>query len=107
MLKKEDRQSRSYSKDKLKLVRKGNRSADTFHYFGITLTRDMSAKEWRKLARDATDRNQKLRALVKELDKGLDLKLENAPPSKITSPGRRLSSKSKSTLKNLQKMTIH
>ena len=39
------------------------------------LIRDMSAEEWRKLARDAIEREPKLRALVKELDKGLDLRL--------------------------------
>ena len=113
MLKKEDRQSRNYSKDKLKHVRKGNRSADTLPYFGSSqltdkfqaahdtmerfayakeewnnLIRDMSAEEWRKLARDTTEREPKLRALVKELDKGLDLRLEK-PPSKQNDKPRR------------------
>ena len=48
----------------------------------------MSAEEWRKLARDTTEREPKLRALVKELDKGLDLRLEK-PPSKQNDKPRR------------------
>ena len=90
MLKKEDRQSRSYSKDKLKHVRKGNRSADTLPYFSSpqvtdkfqavhdtmerfayakeewnNLIRDMSAEEWRKLARDATEKEPKVNSSSK------------------------------------------
>ena len=39
-------------------------------------------------ARDATEREPKLRALVKEVDKGLNLKLEK-PPSKLNDKTRK------------------
>ena len=65
MLKKEDRQSRSYSKDKLKHVRKGNRSTDTLPYFGTTPLADkfqavhdtmerfaLAKEEWNNLTKD-------------------------------------------------------
>ena len=114
MLKKEDRQARSYSKDRLQFVRKGSKSVDTLPYFGTTplvdkfqavhdtmerfalakeewnnVTKNMSAEEWRKLARDTTEREPKLRALIKELDKGLDLRLEKPPSKQNDKPKRK------------------
>ena len=108
MLTVEDRKATRYSRDRLKLIKKGDNSPDVDPYYNkklpenqecaalealeklataqeqwVELTSEMPELEAQLLARDAMEGHPKIKSIIKEIDlNGLGLKMDK-PPSKL------------------------